>query len=39
LKNYSVPEWYEDAKIGFWFYWGIYSVPAFVGDYEAEWYG
>ena len=37
LKNYSAPEWYEDAKIGFWVHWG-YSVPAFAGDHAAEWY-
>ncbi len=39
LKNYSAPEWYEDAKIGFWVHWGVYSVPAFSGDHAAEWYG
>ncbi len=39
LKNYSTPEWYEDAKIGFWVHWGVYSVPAFKGDHAGEWYG
>lgn len=39
LKNYKVPEWYEDAKLGFWVHWGVYSVPAFKGDHAAEWYG
>ncbi|MFY0601254.1 MAG: alpha-L-fucosidase [Cyclobacteriaceae bacterium] len=39
LKNYEAPEWYEDAKIGFWVHWGVYSVPAFKGDHAAEWYG
>lgn len=39
LMNYSAPEWYEDAKIGFWVHWGVYSVPAFSGDHAAEWYG
>ncbi len=39
LKNYAAPEWYEDAKIGFWVHWGVYSVPAFAGDHAAEWYG
>ncbi len=39
LVNYEAPEWYEDAKLGFWFIWGIYSVPAFKGDHAAEWYG
>ncbi|VGO17419.1 hypothetical protein PDESU_06015 [Pontiella desulfatans] len=39
LLNYQAPEWYEDAKLGFWVHWGIYSVPAFMGDHAGEWYG
>ncbi|WP_075590837.1 alpha-L-fucosidase [Labilibacter marinus] len=39
LQNYEAPEWYEDAKLGFWPIWGVYSVPAFKGDHAAEWYG
>ncbi|WP_111708179.1 alpha-L-fucosidase [Lutibacter citreus] len=35
LVNYQYPEWYQDAKIGYWACWGLYSVPAFKG----EWYG
>lgn len=39
LKNYEAPEWYEDAKLGFWVHWGVYSVPAYGGDHASEWYG
>jgi alpha-L-fucosidase len=39
LKNYEAPEWYEDAKLGFWVHWGVYSVPAFMGEHASEWYG
>ncbi|WP_299555870.1 alpha-L-fucosidase [Seonamhaeicola sp.] len=39
LQNYTAPEWYEDAKLGFWVHWGVYSVPAFKGNHAAEWYG
>ncbi len=28
------PEWLKDAKLGIYFHWGIYSVPA----YSSEWY-
>lgn len=35
LVNYEYPEWYLDAKIGYWTCWGLYSIPAFKG----EWYG
>ncbi len=35
LDEYSIPEWYRDAKFGIFIHYGVYSVPAF-GD---EWYG
>ena len=35
LKNYVVPEWFEDAKFGIFIHYGVYSEPGF-GD---EWYG
>ncbi|MDQ0964195.1 hypothetical protein QFZ66_008073 [Streptomyces sp. B4I13] len=28
------PEWFQDAKFGIYFHWGVFSVPA----YESEWY-
>lgn len=28
------PDWFQDAKLGIYFHWGIYSVPAF----GSEWY-
>jgi len=34
LKQYRVPEWYQDAKFGIFIHWGVYSVPAF----GSEWY-
>jgi alpha-L-fucosidase len=34
LKQYEVPDWYQDAKFGIFIHWGVYSVPAF----ESEWY-
>ena len=44
LKQYTVPQWYEDAKLGIFIHWGVYSVPAWrkvtEGRYasSAEWY-
>ena len=29
LSNYEVPEWYHDAKIGFFYHWGPQSVPGY----------
>jgi len=34
LKNYRVPEWFKDAKLGVFVHWGVYAVPAF----DNEWY-
>jgi alpha-L-fucosidase len=28
------PQWFQDAKLGIYFHWGVYSVPA----YGSEWY-
>jgi alpha-L-fucosidase len=29
LKTHQVPAWFEDAKLGIFIHWGLYSVPAF----------
>ena len=34
LKQYTIPDWYRDAKLGIFIHWGVYSVPAF----GSEWY-
>ena len=34
LKNYQIPDWYQDAKFGIFIHSGVYSVPAFAN----EWY-
>lgn len=33
-KHNAAPEWMKDAKLGIYFHWGPYSVPA----YGSEWY-
>ncbi len=33
-KHNEEPEWFQDAKLGIYFHWGLYSVPA----YSTEWY-
>lgn len=35
LTDREFPEWLLDAKFGIYAHWGLYSVPAFYG----EWYG
>ncbi len=34
FHQYEIPEWFRDAKLGIYFHWGPYSVPA----YDFEWY-
>jgi alpha-L-fucosidase len=29
IRTHSVPQWYNDAKLGIFIHWGLYSVPAF----------
>ncbi len=33
-KHNEEPDWFQDAKLGIYFHWGVYSVPA----YGNEWY-
>jgi len=33
-KHPASPQWFQDAKLGIYFHWGVYSVPAF----GSEWY-
>jgi alpha-L-fucosidase len=28
LEKHTVPEWFQDAKLGIFIHWGLYSVPA-----------
>lgn len=34
LRQFKVPDWYQNAKFGIFIHWGLYSVPA----YDSEWY-
>lgn len=34
LKQFQIPDWYQDGKFGIFIHWGVYSVPAFAN----EWY-
>lgn len=34
LRNYEIPAWFKDAKLGLFIHWGAYSVPA----WDNEWY-
>jgi len=36
LTNYTVREWYLDAKFGIFIHWGVYSVPAFGNEHYSR---
>ncbi|MEO0472176.1 MAG: alpha-L-fucosidase, partial [Bacteroidota bacterium] len=31
------PEWFQEAKLGIYFHWGVYSVPAFKSEWYPRW--
>ncbi|MEO1010072.1 MAG: alpha-L-fucosidase [Bacteroidota bacterium] len=31
------PEWFQDSKLGIYFHWGLYSVPAFSSEWYPRW--
>jgi len=36
-KHEGEPEWLKDAKLGIYFHWGVYSVPAFSSEWYPRW--
>lgn len=36
LRDYCVPKWYLDAKLGIFIHWGVYSVPGFGNEWYAR---
>ena len=39
LRSRPYPRWFQDAKLGVFIHWGVYSVPAYGGpESYAEWY-
>ena len=35
--NERQPDWFRDAKLGIYFHWGVYSVPAFANEWYPRW--
>ena len=35
-KHTAAPEWFQDAKLGIYFHWGVYSVPAFKTEHYVR---
>lgn len=39
LDGRPLPQWYDQAKIGIFVHWGVYSVPAASNEwFGAEWF-
>lgn len=39
LNTRPVPDWYRDAKFGIFIHWGVYSVPAWATNSNADGFG
>lgn len=39
LDQRSIPEWYGNAKFGIFIHWGLYSVPAWATNSNADGFG
>ena len=38
LGNHNeAPEWFKNSKLGIYFHWGLYSVPAFSSEWYPRW--
>lgn len=38
LKEHQpAPDWFQDAKLGVYFHWGVYSVPAWGSEWYPRW--
>ena len=39
INQRSYPQWFQDAKLGIFVHWGLYSVPAYASpDGYGEWF-
>ena len=36
-QHQEAPEWFQDAKFGIYFHWGVYSVPAYGNEWYPRW--
>jgi alpha-L-fucosidase len=36
-KHNESPEWFKNSKLGIYFHWGLYSVPAFSNEWYPRW--
>jgi len=36
-KHNEEPDWFKDAKLGIYFHWGVYSVPAYGNEWYPRW--
>ncbi|XP_059139666.1 alpha-L-fucosidase-like isoform X3 [Physella acuta] len=38
LDARPIPQWYDEAKIGIFLHWGVFSVPSYVGAWFWYWW-
>jgi alpha-L-fucosidase len=38
LDQRPIPDWFDEAKIGIFLHWGVFSVPSFIGAWFWYWW-
>ncbi|KAK7004991.1 alpha-L-fucosidase [Biomphalaria glabrata] len=38
IDSRPIPQWYDDAKIGIFLHWGVFSVPSYAGAWFWYWW-
>jgi alpha-L-fucosidase len=36
-QHTAAPQWFRDAKLGIYFHWGVYTVPAYGNEWYPRW--
>ena len=39
VRQHIVPAWYDEAKLGIFIHWGLYSAPAWAPHGGGHWRG
>ncbi len=36
-KNYTIPDWFTDSKLGIFIHYGVYTVPSYGSEWYSRW--
>ena len=38
IDSRPIPDWFDEAKVGIFLHWGVFSVPSFSNSWPSEWF-